>query len=115
MFVCGSMPENTSGRGGEIFDRRAVLDADVRAHDTHEQQRNELDDRGRHLKPAREDLLGFEKHAAADDDADDERDRRRQTVFFLQIVSHGVSLRCVCAERFYAPPPGESKGSVRRI
>ena len=62
-----------------------------------------------------EDLLGFEKHAAADDDADDERDRRRQTVFFLQIVSHGVSLRCVCAERFYAPPPGESKGSVRRI
>ena len=35
--------------------------------------------------------------------------------YFLQIVSHGVSLRCVCAERFYAPPPGESKGSVRRI
>jgi hypothetical protein len=62
-----------------------------------------------------EDLLGFEKHAAADDDADDERDRRRQTVFFLQIVSNGVSLRCVCAERFYAPPPGESKGSARRI
>ena len=45
-----------------------------------------------------EDLLGFEKHAAADDDADDERDRRRQTVFFADRFPWRLPPLRVCRE-----------------
>ena len=37
-----------------------------------------------------ENLFRFEEHTAADDDADNERDRRRQAILFLQFVVHKI-------------------------
>lgn len=67
--------------GGEVFDRCAVGKADDRADDAHEQQRDELDDRGRHLKLARQDRRqGVDRVAADEEQARKDHDRAARDV-----------------------------------
>lgn len=67
--------------GGEVFDRCAVGKADDCADDAHEQQRDELDDRGRHLKLARQDRRqGVDGIAADEKQARDDHDRSARDV-----------------------------------